>query len=598
MYPDLIDGAILFLDFEKAFDLVLRHFIIRILSHLKFGDLYIKAVKLLLSSIEVVVMLNGFMSESFTPESGTPQRCPLSPGLFILVIEVLACALRAAKGDGLRCGTIFRSSMQAADDTAVLGRTPESLIERVSVVTKFCKAAGMRINWGKSFGVSFSRHDEFQQAVAHLDIKWATADQPIPERYLGFLHDTEFKDAVMLKNTMDTIDQRISDGSHVGFSLIERVRFLNSHVLSCLWYISPLVRPSGAWIFALETKIRAFLWQGKINRVALNQIYQSTDNGGLTLIDPRQHLTAQVLAFGAQMTIVDARPSASCWIAMLEEFFLAKYQCTFIQLIKGKRTSCKVPMLKELINTCRKYSHLFAVDGTKSPESIRDFKRLLQRETVMVACPSHWTVDINSWSKRWKMMFRISIAPKLKSFIYLLFYQRLATHEFVSRRTSKLKNISPHCTVCDPKCLESIQHLFLDCKIARAVNAYFGTLWKEWTNEDLQFSESYLLLEFPNSAYKSILRQFTIVTLYAIWNVRNLRDFDSETILTETGAQQYLLSEFRFFLSTLWVDLQTLNLPRPVALARMNEVLLHEKVGSLKSGVLQFTEWSTRNLSK
>ena len=146
LYPDLIDGAILFLDFEKAFDLVLRYFIIRVLRHLKFGKLYIKAVKLILSSIEAVVMLNGHMSESFTPESGTPQRCPLSPGLFILVIEVLACALRAAKGDGLRCGTLFRSSMQAADDTAVLGRTPEALVERVAVVTLFCKAAGMRIN--------------------------------------------------------------------------------------------------------------------------------------------------------------------------------------------------------------------------------------------------------------------------------------------------------------------------------------------------------------------------------------------------------------------------------------------------------------------
>ena len=402
----------------------------------------------------------------------------------------------------------------------------------------------------------------------------------------------------MLKAAMDKIDQRISDGSHVGFSLIERVYFLNTYVLSCLWYISPLVRISEAWIFALETKLRAYLWQGKINRVALNQIYQSTDNGGLTLINPRQHLTAQMLAIGAQFFTIDARPSASCWIAMLQQFFSSKYQCTFIELIKGKKKSCKVPMLNDLFKICRQHADLFTVDDPKSPVTVRDFKKLLQRDTVMVACPSHWTVNINSWAKRWKMMFSITIAPKLKSFIYLLFYQRLATNEFISNRTSKLKNISPHCTLCAPKCLESIQHLFLDCKIARAVNGYFGKLWKEWTNEDLQFSESYLLLEFPASAYRSILRQFTIVTLYAIWNVRNLRDFDSKTILTETGAQQYLLSEFRLFLSTLWVDLQTLGLPKPVALARMNEVLLQEKVGSLKSGLLQLTEWSTRNLSK
>ena len=90
--------------------------------------MFIKAVELILSNIDVVVMLNGFMSDSFSPEAGTPQGCPLSPGLFILVIEVLACALRATDSQGIICGEVERDVMNAADDTTIGAATPDSLL--------------------------------------------------------------------------------------------------------------------------------------------------------------------------------------------------------------------------------------------------------------------------------------------------------------------------------------------------------------------------------------------------------------------------------------------------------------------------------------
>ena len=308
-------------------------------------------------------------------------------------------------------------------------------------------------------------------------------------------------------------------------------------------------------------------------------------------------MIAQLLSIGAQLVAVDSRPSAAIWIAIIQQFCLHQYQCTFLELIQGKRRPCKIPILRDLFAACRKYSHWF-VQGPKAPVSVSDFRKLLQLQSATVALPNHWIVPVDSWPSRWKMLFHITISPKLKSFMYLLFYQRLATHEFVSKRTSKLKNIQPHCTFCTPKCSESILHLFMECRIAKAVNGYFKTLWKEWTGEDLTISQSYLLLDFPDSGYQAVLRQFTIVTLYAIWNTRNLRDFDSKTILTETGAQQYLLSEFRVYLSTLWADLQMLGLPRSTVLTRMNAVLLNEKVGSISSGWLEYTEWASRKIGK
>ena len=43
------------------------------------------------------IILTGEKLKAFSPKSGTRQRCPLSPLLFNIVLEVLATAIRQIK---------------------------------------------------------------------------------------------------------------------------------------------------------------------------------------------------------------------------------------------------------------------------------------------------------------------------------------------------------------------------------------------------------------------------------------------------------------------------------------------------------------------
>lgn len=49
---------------------------------------------MLYNSCSSVVVVNGTLTATVAGKSGVRQGCPLSPILFILVMEPLACALR------------------------------------------------------------------------------------------------------------------------------------------------------------------------------------------------------------------------------------------------------------------------------------------------------------------------------------------------------------------------------------------------------------------------------------------------------------------------------------------------------------------------
>ena len=87
--------AILSLDQEKAFDRVEWSFLLATLERMGFGPSFIQWVKTFYTGIQSAVIVNGYISEFFSLSRGVRQGCPLSPLLYVLIAEVLACNIRA-----------------------------------------------------------------------------------------------------------------------------------------------------------------------------------------------------------------------------------------------------------------------------------------------------------------------------------------------------------------------------------------------------------------------------------------------------------------------------------------------------------------------
>ena len=58
---------------------------------------YLKRVKAIYDKPRANIILNGEKLKVFPLRSGTRQRCPLSPLLFNIVLEILATAVREEK---------------------------------------------------------------------------------------------------------------------------------------------------------------------------------------------------------------------------------------------------------------------------------------------------------------------------------------------------------------------------------------------------------------------------------------------------------------------------------------------------------------------
>ena len=85
------------IDAEKAFDKIQHPFMIK--SHQKAGieGTYLNIIKAIYVKPTANIILNGEKLKEFPLKSGTRQVCPLSLLLFIIVLEVLATAIREEK---------------------------------------------------------------------------------------------------------------------------------------------------------------------------------------------------------------------------------------------------------------------------------------------------------------------------------------------------------------------------------------------------------------------------------------------------------------------------------------------------------------------
>ena len=85
------------IDAEKAFDKIQHPFMIKTLQKLGTEGTYLNIIKAIYDKPTANIVLSGEKLKPFPLRSGTRQRCPFSPLLFNIVLEVLATAIREEK---------------------------------------------------------------------------------------------------------------------------------------------------------------------------------------------------------------------------------------------------------------------------------------------------------------------------------------------------------------------------------------------------------------------------------------------------------------------------------------------------------------------
>lgn len=95
-----LKGAILKIDLAKDFDRVSWLYIKMNLTHPRFPPPFIDWVMCCITSVSFGVLINGPASYFFHAKCGLRQACPLSPLLFLIVMEGLSRLITSAKQYG------------------------------------------------------------------------------------------------------------------------------------------------------------------------------------------------------------------------------------------------------------------------------------------------------------------------------------------------------------------------------------------------------------------------------------------------------------------------------------------------------------------
>ncbi|GJU23916.1 RNA-directed DNA polymerase, eukaryota [Tanacetum coccineum] len=143
-------------DFEKAYDTVRWDFLDDVLHKFGFGNRWRLWIQSCLRSSRGSIIVNGSPTEEFQFFKGLKQGDPLSPFLFILIMESLHLSFQRVVDAGMYTGIKLCSSLNLshlfyADDVMFVGQWCDSNINTlVHALECFHRASGLKINMSKS----------------------------------------------------------------------------------------------------------------------------------------------------------------------------------------------------------------------------------------------------------------------------------------------------------------------------------------------------------------------------------------------------------------------------------------------------------------
>ena len=146
-----LDGYLVSVDMEKAFDSVDHTFIVSTLRKYGFGPNFIQWIKVLLNKQVSCVMNNGFTTGYFTNGHGTRQGDPISAYLFISVLEILFLQVKEKeKIGGIKISSHEFSLSAFADDATYLVCNMDSIEELFRLQNEFEQFSSQKTNQEKT----------------------------------------------------------------------------------------------------------------------------------------------------------------------------------------------------------------------------------------------------------------------------------------------------------------------------------------------------------------------------------------------------------------------------------------------------------------
>ncbi|KAK4384289.1 hypothetical protein Sango_3075800 [Sesamum angolense] len=262
----LPDRCTLKVDIQKAYDSVEWDFLLEVLRLFNFPHQFIVLIEQCVSTASFSISLNGSIYGFFKGGRGLRQGDPISPYLFVLVMEIWSSLLRHRVQNAAqfqyhwKCKELGLINLCFADDVLLFYKAHIPSIKVLTdTLSEFATLSGLKVNPAKSqIILSRAVQQERQQILEYVGFQ----EGLLPVKYLGIPLISSRLTIADCRPLIDKVDTRLAGWNHQNLPYAGRLQLIKS-VLSTLhtYWASVLILPKGV-LKLLEKKMRTFLWQG------------------------------------------------------------------------------------------------------------------------------------------------------------------------------------------------------------------------------------------------------------------------------------------------------------------------------------------------
>ena len=281
-----IEGYLLKLDQEKAFDRVSHFFLQKTLEKFGFGEKFRNWIDIFYTDICSSVKCNGFLTKYFPVKNGIRQGCPISALLYVLTAEVLNRVIVSNQNiEGIHLPGTGKISLifQHADDTTLTLGNKSSICQVFDVLQLYSDSSGAKINKNKSEIFPLGTGDLVRSEIESHGLKISLDYVQVLGVYLGKnkskCEELNWKGKCdKIKNTLNIWNQRC-------LTFHGRAIVLSTLCMSRLWYTLSVVNIPKWAIVQLKQLCINFLWKNKKHLVNYETIICDKSEGGLKIPD-------------------------------------------------------------------------------------------------------------------------------------------------------------------------------------------------------------------------------------------------------------------------------------------------------------------------
>lgn len=476
--------AILLLDQGKAFDRVEWSFMRQTLLTMGFGPSFVGWVDLFYRGVRSSVNVNGYLSPYFLLSRGVRQGCPLSPLLYVLVVEVLVFNIQA--NPQIRGLTLPGSESplpcisQYADHTSLVVTSDVSIKGVFNTYSLFERGSGSKLNLSKSKGLWLGSWNGRSDTPVNLD--WSSVKIKVLGVFIGVgnLEEANWRPRITaVENVLLSWRQR-------RLSFRGRALVINALALSRVWYVASLIHMPDWVLKELNSLVYTFFWRGKRDLVSRSVVVQPTIDAGFSVV----HVRFKVFSLLAQW-IKRFASSPSTWVPFMSYWFSLAYDSSPLEVLSSPQHyfPAVLPVFyKSVLQAwcALDGSYLQAgsslVMGSLSPYSRTlvsnittksCYLYLLSENTVTPHCVEKFFPTFGSlyWDTTWRELFFFDMDRPVIDLSWKIAHGVLYT---AARLTSWGYSLSGSC-FCGP-ISETLEHLFYHCPLAQSVLSWLQSL--------------------------------------------------------------------------------------------------------------------------